>query len=93
MVVEKLCFSKLEGFLLCALCSLRQKSLVEDRLKEASLIEVFSLIFHTKRSFRSFGAKLYMLSSNLHVGLDIRKLTCVALLPEVKLSPVGGSQL
>lgn len=92
-LVKKLHFSKLEGCLMCALSSLRQKSLVEDRLKEANLIEGFSLIFHTKRSFRSFGTKPCMLSSNLHVVLDIRKLICVAFLPEVKLSPLRGSQL
>ena len=74
------------------MCSVlpKTKSLVEGKLKEASLVEDFS---SAERCFRSFGAKLYMLSSNLRVVLDLPKLTRVALLLGVKLSPLQGSQL
>jgi len=68
----------------------KTKSLVEGKLKEASLVEGFSSV---ERGFRSFGAKLYVLSSTLRVLLDLPKLTCVALLLGVKLSPLRGSWL
>lgn len=68
----------------------KTKNLAEGKLKEASLVEGFS---SAEQCFGSLGAKLYMLSSNLHVVLDLSKLTCVALLLGVKLSPLRGSQL
>lgn len=58
MVVKRLHFFRSEVFGVCSVLP-KTKCLVEGKLKEASLAEGFS---PAEPYFRSFGAKLYMLS-------------------------------
>lgn len=82
--MKMLHFFRSEVFGVCSVLP-KTKSLVEGKLKEASLVEGFS---SAEQCFRNFGARLHLLSSSLHVVLDLPKLTCLALLLGVKLSPL-----